>query len=227
MSFFDQLESETSEARERFTRIPVISRALAEGVPMDLYVSYLGQAYHHVRHTCPLLRAALDRCNSEDRALAGALREYILEEEGHEAWILDDIRDLVGPATVEHTIEYEGDPPVRALVGFMYDAIARRGPHAMLGMVNVLEGMSVQLAEKAAAAIAGHIGETPDQGFRYMMSHGSLDQEHVVFFRDLVNDISDPASQAQIIDTANMVYYLWGRMFDELDQSNEGASRAA
>jgi hypothetical protein len=60
-----------------------------------------------------------------------------------------------------------------------------------------------------------------------MMSHGSLDQEHVVFFRDLVNDISDPASQAQIIDTANMVYYLWGRMFDELDQSNEGASRAA
>ncbi|MBT7365171.1 MAG: iron-containing redox enzyme family protein, partial [Rhodospirillaceae bacterium] len=207
--------------------IPVISRALAEGVPMDLYVSYLGQAYHHVRHTCPLLRAALDRCNSEDRALAGALREYILEEEGHEAWILDDIRDLVGPATVEHTIEYEGDPPVRALVGFMYDAIARRGPHAMLGMVHVLEGMSVQLAEKAAAAIAGHIGETPDQGFRYMMSHGSLDQEHVVFFRDLVNDISDPASQAQIIDTANMVYYLWGRMFDELDQSNEGASRAA
>ena len=227
MNFFDQMETGTSDAREHFIRIPVISRTLAEGVPMDLYVSYLGQAYHHVRHTCPLLKAALERCGPDDLALADALREYIREEEGHEAWILDDIRDLVGPAAVACTVGYEGDPPVRALVGFMYDAIARRGPYAMLGMVHVLEGISVQLAEKAAAAIAGRIGEAPDKGFRYMISHGSLDQEHVVFFRNLVNGIADPAAQALIIDTANMVYYLWGRMFEELDRTKEDVSRAA
>ncbi len=227
MTFYERLVKETAPARRAFTEIPVIRRTLAEGVPMELYVDYLGQAYHHVRHTCPLLAAALARCTKRDAALADALRAYIEEEQGHEAWILDDIRSLAGPDAADRVAADPGDPAVRAVVAFMFDTIARHGPFAMLGMVHVLEGISVPLAETAAEAIARRLGEEPMQGFSYMMSHGALDQEHVAFFRDLVNGIADLSAEALIIDTANMVYYLWGRMFDELDIGHGRAARAA
>jgi hypothetical protein len=32
----------------------------------------------------------------------------------------------------------------------------------------------------------------------------------------LVNTIQDKTIQDQIIDTAKMIYYLWGNMFDEI-----------
>jgi pyrroloquinoline quinone (PQQ) biosynthesis protein C len=227
MTPFERLVRETAPAKNRFREIQVIARCLAEGVPADLYVAYLGQAYHHVRHTCPLLGAALARCGPGDERLAAALRDYIDEEEGHEAWILDDIQTLAGETAVARVLAYEGDPPVRALVAFMYDAIARRGPHAMLGMVHVLEGVSVELAERAVAAISERLGEVPGAGFSYMTSHGALDREHVAFFRTLVDGIADREAVDLIIDTANMVYDLWGRMFDELDRNFRGSSHAA
>lgn len=227
MTPFETLMRESAPAKARFRAIPVIDRTLEQGVPMDLYVAYLGQAYHHVRHTCPLLAAALERCGPDDARLAEALREYIGEEEGHEAWILDDIRAIAGQEEVERVIGYEGDTPVRALVGFMYDAIARRGPYAMLGMVHVLEGVSVELASRAATAIAERYGQTPDSGFSYMTSHGALDQEHVAFFEELVNGIEDPDALDLIIDTAIVVYDLWGRMFEMLDAGRSARSHAA
>lgn len=227
MTPFQRLVQESADAKARFRDIPVIGRALKEGVPMDLYADYLGQAYHHVRHTCPLLAAALERCGPGDERLAAALREYIEEEEGHEAWILDDIAAVAGPDAVARIVAYEGDAPVRALVGFMYDAIARRGPYAMLGMVHVLEGISVELASRAAAAISERFGQTPEAGFSYMTSHGSLDQEHVAFFEELVNEITDEKAIDLIIDTANVVYELWGWMFERLDNAPGARSHAA
>ena len=45
------------------------------------------------------------------------------------------------------------------------------------------------------------------------MSHGALDVEHVRFFRTLVDGIHEPAAQAAIVETAEVVYRLWGLMF--------------
>ena len=227
MTPFERLVRESAGAKARFREIPVIGRALDKGVPMDLYADYLGQAYHHVRHTCPLLAAALEHCGPGDERLATALREYIEEEEGHEAWIVDDIAAVAGPDAVARVVAYEGDAPVRALVGFMYDAIARRGPYAMLGMVHVLEGISVELASRAAAAISERFGRTPEAGFSYMTSHGALDQEHVAFFEELINGIKDDKAIDVIIDTANVVYELWGWMFERLDSPRGVQSHAA
>lgn len=226
-SFFERLEAACAPARERFSSVPVIRRALDEGVPGELYAAYLGQAYHHVRHTCPLLCAAASRCGRDDAALAEALYEYISEEYGHEAWILDDIRAVAGQAEVDRVTSYEGDPPVRALVGYMYHAIHRYGPYAMLGMVYVLEGMSVLLAQRAASAIRERADAPPAGGFSYLTSHGEVDQDHIAFYRDLVNRVADPQREAVIVDTALMVFDLWGRMFDELGRNWEDARDAA
>lgn len=225
MTPYDRLLAETAIERDRFLARPLIRRALESGVPAGMYLDFLGQAYHHVRQTCPLLGLALSRCSDRDVAYRQGLLDYIAEEMGHEAWILDDIAALGGDAeTVRH-----GRPgiPCRAMIAYVTWAIEHVSPYAMLGMVHVLEGLSVALAERAAVRIREAIGGdrtgSPDAGFRYLTSHGALDQAHVRSFIHLINGIRDPDAADAIVQTANAVYRLYGDMFAEL----AGGERAA
>jgi pyrroloquinoline quinone (PQQ) biosynthesis protein C len=216
MSLFQRLEVETEGARKRFRALPMLEQALRDGVNRDLYVAYLGEAYQHVRHTRPLLATAAGRCGAGEEALRDALFEYIAEEDGHENWILDDIAAVGTPDDVERVLASQGGPAVRALVGYMYYAIERISPYAMLGMVYVLELTSTGIAQRAAAAIAQGFGVSPERGFSYLTSHGEIDRDHVAFLRGLLDEIEAPETQAIVIDTANMVYRLWGEMFVDL-----------
>ena len=190
--------------------------AAENGVEAGLYINYLTQAYHHVRQTCPLLAAALGRCGSNDDVLRDALIEYIDDEKGHEKWILNDIRAIGGQEAVDRAISYEGDQAVRVMVGYVYYAIDRISPYAMLGMVHVLEGTSVDIASLAADSIAKRLGIPTTKGFSYLTSHGAVDLEHVQFFERLVNQIDNKCQQEIIIDTARITYQLWGNMFSNL-----------
>ena len=57
MSFFNQLQAATTREREALFSVPVIREALAGQVSLEGYRAFLGQAYHHVRHTVPLMMA--------------------------------------------------------------------------------------------------------------------------------------------------------------------------
>jgi len=214
--FFNRLQTETVLERAAFQSLPLIQAAIAGRVDRPLYLAYLEQAYHHVRHTCPLMGAALSRCGQGDARYREALIEYLDEEKGHERWILEDIAALGGDAgDVEAG---DGNAATRIMVGYAYYAIDRISPYALLGMVHVLEGMSVALAEKAAGGIAQSIGASAGtEGFSYLMSHGALDQDHVGFFEDLVNGIDDTRAQAVIVDTARIMYRLFGDVFRSLE----------
>jgi len=212
-----RLLRETERARLDFLEIPLIGRTLRGECDRSLYLRFLEQAYHHVRHTCPLMGAALARCTIEDKRLRAALIEYLEEEKGHEAWILDDIEALGGDREmVEHS---GGDMPVRILVGYAYYAVEHISPYALLGMVHVLEGMSARLAEPAARAIAAAIGVSGDgaAGFSYLRSHGALDKAHVDFFQRLLDGIDQPDAHDAIIEMARVVYRLYGDVFRGLD----------
>ncbi len=216
MTLFERLEVETEAARKTFYALPMLREAIRDGVERNLYLAYLGQAYHHVRHTRPLLATAAGRCKPADEALRDVLFQYIAEEDGHEAWILEDIRALGGDASAALVVSTQGGPAVRALVGYMYFALERLSPYAMLGMAYVLERTSTDIAEQAAAAIARGLGVGRAEGFTYLGSHGEIDQGHVQFLKGVLDGIDAPAIQAIVIDTANMVYRLWGAMFVDL-----------
>src|SRR3546814_4836669 len=99
----------------------------------------------------------------------------------------------------------------------------------MLGMVHVLEGMSAAMATAATASLQAALVPADRQGsgrgFSYLSSHGSLDQEHVGFFRDLVDGLGDAAGEQAIIDTARIVYRLYGDIFRGIDRSEEHTSQ--
>jgi len=214
MTFFDRLLAETQPEREDFQSIAVIQEAISQGVTQELYAKYLTQAYHHVRFTVPLLELALDKCGVGDEAYANALAEYIDEESGHDEWILDDIKALgTDSEAVRHG---QGSLACRAMISHAHYLIEYQSPYALLGMVHVLEGMSVVLADKAAGAIRAGFGDTPPNAFSYLTSHGALDLDHVKFFEDLVNGIEDVALQNIIILAAKDFYILFGNMFRAL-----------
>lgn len=225
-NFYDVLQDQTAAARASFFSTPMLLDAAQNGVERGLYINYLTEAYHHVRHTCPLLAAALGRCGQEDEVLREALIEYIDDEKGHERWILNDIEAIGGKPARMQACAHEGSPAVRAMVGYVYYAIDRISPYAMLGMVFVLEGTSVDIASIAAQSIAQRLNIPPTKGFSYLTSHGAVDQDHVRFFRNLANRIDCPKKQAIIIDTANMVYRLWGQMFNDLVLSWESGVKS-
>ena len=217
MTFFERLIAETQTEREDFRSIAVIQTAVSQGVTKELYAKYLTQAYHHVRFTVPLLELALESCGVGDEAYANALAEYIEEEAGHDEWILDDIKALGEDS--EAVRNGRGGFACRVMISHAYYLIEHESPYALLGMVHVLEGMSVELAEQAAGAIRAGFGDSPPNAFSYLTSHGALDMEHVQFFEQLVNGLNNPDLEERLITSAKDFYKLFGNMFREIGEN--------
>lgn len=209
MGFFDELERRTLDERAGLLSIPAIVECLAGRITRARYVAFLRQAYHHVRHTVPLLIASASRLGEERGALRAALTRYIAEEAGHEQWILDDLRACGDDP--EAARRAPPAPATELMVAYVYDYIARVNPAGFLGMVHVLEGTSSAIATSAAQVIARTL-ELPPAAFTYLTSHGALDQEHVRFFERTVNGL-EPEDQQHVVHVARRVYRLYGDIF--------------
>jgi len=223
MNFFDTLKNETTHDRAGLFAAPIITEALAGKVTLNEYVAFLTEAYHHVKHTVPLLMAVGARLPAEYEWLREAVAEYIEEELGHQEWILNDI----AACGFDKEVVRNGSPSqaTELMVSYAYDTIARVNPMGFFGMVHVLEGTSISLADSAADTIRESLS-LPKKAFSYLYSHGSLDIEHVKFFEDLMNRLDDEQDQAQIIHSTRVFYKLYGDIFRSLN-SDRGISLAA
>lgn len=209
-SFFDDLVNATSAARNGLHATPQIQDALRGKVSLGTYRAYLIEAYHHVKHTVPLMIATLERLRPHQQWLGEALREYITEETGHEAWILEDIRNCGGdPQEVQ-----ESTPRAATLrmVDYAYEFVRTKNPVGFFGMVFVLEGTSTQLASLGAESLMNALG-LPRDCFHYLLSHGSLDLQHMQFFRDLMDDVDDQDDRQAIITMATSMFQLFADVF--------------
>jgi pyrroloquinoline quinone (PQQ) biosynthesis protein C len=209
MSFYPQLLAQTELDRMSLLSTPIIQGCLRGEVSLPSYVAFLREAYHHVSHTVPLMQAFRARIPAGREWLAPALDEYIEEERGHDEWILDDIRACGDTSDVRNS---RPGIATEVMVAYAYDTIARRNPLGFFGMVHVLEGTSVSLALLAADQIQKPLA-LPDAAFSYLRSHGTLDQEHVQHFQLLMDQITDPDDQADIVHAARVFFRLYGDVF--------------
>jgi pyrroloquinoline quinone (PQQ) biosynthesis protein C len=214
MTFFEELQQATSTEQAALQSIPIIRNALVGDVTLKQYVSFLTQAYHHVKHTTPLLMACGAKLDQNKEWLRVAIAHYIEEEIGHQDWILNDIKAC--GADVEKIRYSQPAFETELMVAYAYDTIARGNPVGFFGMVHVLEGTSIQLAIHAADALQQSLGLTKE-AFTYLNSHGALDLEHVDFFRGLANRLDKPEDKACLIHCAKVVYRLYGDIFRSLE----------
>ena len=211
--FYDTLLARTEEARNDLLSIPFIQRGAAGELALESYLAFLGQAYHHVKHTVPLLMATGARLPERLEWLREAIGEYIEEEMGHQEWILNDIKACGGDA--EAVRRATPLPPTELMVAYAYDTVNRRNPVGFFGMVLVLEGTSVALATQAAERIRQSLN-LPKAAFSYLTSHGSLDVGHVDFYKNLINRLDDADDREAVVHCARMFYKLYGDIFRAL-----------
>jgi pyrroloquinoline quinone (PQQ) biosynthesis protein C len=214
MTFQQRLLEYTAPHREYLLGAPAIQRALAGDIAHATYVAFLTQAYHHVRHTVPLLMAVGSRLPDRLAWLQPRIVHYIAEEQGHDQWILNDIEAAGGDRG--HAAQSRPDLATDAMVAFAYDVATRRNPVGFFGMVHVLEGTSVALALRAAERIQGRLA-LPDRAFTYLRSHGKLDQEHVEDLAGILERLDDPHDREAVVACAQSIYWLYGTMFRRLD----------
>ncbi len=221
MTFFQQLQQATQQERQQLLSAPIITHAVQQGIPLASYTAFLEQAYHHVKHTVPLLMACGARLPDRLGWLREAIVDYIAEEFGHEEWVLNDLTACgVDADRVRH-----GQPALATelMVSYVYDRIARHNPVSFFGMVLVLEGTSTQVATQAADRIQQQL-HLPNSAFSYLTSHGSLDISHMQGFELLMNQLTEPEDQQAVIHTARVVYRLYGDMFRSLPLPQEVAA---
>lgn len=219
MSFYETLQSATADVREHLLSAPIVADCLAGRVSPDGYLAFLGQAYHHVRHTTPLLMTLGGRLPERLAWMRPAVAEYIEEEIGHEEWILDDIAAAGGDA--EAIRNSRPELPAELMVAYAYDLLQRGNPAAFFGMVFVLEGTSVAMALTAADRIQAAL-HLPDGAFSYLRSHGTLDQEHTRHLA-LLLDRMTPADQADVLHAARVFFKLYGDIFHALPTTGSQA----
>jgi pyrroloquinoline quinone (PQQ) biosynthesis protein C len=217
MSFYEHLTAATAADRAQLFAAPVVADCLQGRVTLASYLAFLGQAYHHVRHTTPLLMTLGGRLPERLSWLRRAVAEYIDEEIGHEEWILNDIAAAGGDADAVRAVS--PDLPAEVMVAYAYDLLNRGNPAAFFGMVFVLEGTSVALALQAADRIQQALA-LPNKAFSYLRSHGTLDQEHTRHLADLLERMT-PADQADVLRSARVFYQLYGDVFRALPSAEE------
>ncbi|MGZ3197106.1 MAG: AMP-binding protein [Croceibacterium sp.] len=212
-SFFTELEDATVRERLAFLGVPQVQAGLAGTICRETYIDYLTQAYHHVRHTVPLMIEARERLGHR-LELVAALDEYIAEETGHEEWILKDIAAAGGDASVARRSRPRA--ATQAMVDHAYARIRNGNAVAFFGMVYVLESVSVALATRGAGAVAERLG-LPPEAFTYLNSHGALDQSHMRFLEGLVDSFEEEPDRAAVIGMAREIFGLFGAMFASID----------
>ena len=216
-SLHEELITATRAARERLVNAGIVQRALSGTLPLEQYLAFLGQAYHHVRHTVSLMMAVGARLEPQYGWLRQQIFHYLEEEDGHDQWILDDIAEAGGDAELARAAA----PAVAtdAMIAYAYDVAVRRNPVGFFGMVFVLEGTSVSLASRAADQIQLSLG-LPARAMTYLRSHGELDQQHIHHLAGILDRLTAPADREAVTRCAQVIYRLYGDMFHDLSAAD-------
>jgi thiaminase len=217
MTFSAELRTATATDRQRLLAAPIITDCLAGRVSRDSYRGFLTQAYHHVKHTVPLLTACGAQLPDRLEWLRHGVAEYIEEECGHEQWILADLAE----SGFDTTAARDGDPSpeTELLVSYAYDTVQRGNPVGFFGMVLVLEGTSAAVATRAAEVIMTQL-DLPRRACTYLLSHGSLDLQHVGHFDRLMDALADAGDRAAVVHAARMFYRLYGDVLRALPRAD-------
>ena len=161
----------------------------------QIYPEYLVLLHSMMRAAVPLMADAArqleDQGDPQTRPLFEYLQRHVLEEEGHDRWVLEDLEELgIGRDDVLHRMP---SPTMAGLVGAQYYWIRHHDPVAFLGYIAVLEGYPPTV--KAVDELAARSG-LPRAAFRTVREHAAVDGDHTFELDRLVDRL--PLTEEQL-----------------------------
>jgi len=164
-----------------------------------IYPEYLIMTHTIIRASVPLMENALSvaRALPTDRVavlLADYLERHILEEQGHDGWLLDDLEFIGVPR--EQVLRRVPSPTVAALVGSQYYWMQHVHPVGLLGYIAMFECYPPMREDiDRVQAVTGYGPEA----FRTMLLHADLDTNHGKDLDDLLDSLPLTEQQRTIM----------------------------
>ncbi|MEO5695857.1 MAG: iron-containing redox enzyme family protein [Burkholderiaceae bacterium] len=211
LPFFADLVMRTDEARRDFETHPVVLDAVANGMPVERYRNLLLELYHVVWHFNPVCAAAASRVPDVQRDVRYFLYDHMHEESGHEQWVMNDL-EAVG---VSHATTVAHGPGIDTLTlnGYNYWAADRRDPCSVLGMMYTLEVIASVYGGTFASAIRDSLLLEGERGVSFISSHATMDAEHMIALRKILNRIQDEGARAAVTESALVNFHHITRIF--------------
>lgn len=210
--FFIELVTHTDEARRTFENNPRVLKIVADGLSVDRYRTLLLELYHVVWHFNPVCAAAASRIGDDLRGIRYFLYDHMMEEKGHEAWVVADL-DVVGVAE-DKVLAYRPSTNLLGLVGYNYWSADRRHPCSVLGMIYALEVIASVYGGPIAAAITESLLLQDNRGISFISSHVEMDAEHMAELRVVLNTISDDEAKRAIIESTIVNFEYFTRILE-------------
>ena len=212
LPFFADLVMRTDEARRDFETNPVVLDAVAHGMDIERYRRLLLELHHVVWHFNPVCAAAASRVSDDHRQVRYFLYEHMHEESGHEEWVMNDL-EAVG---VSHAVTRAHAASINtlALNGYNHWAADRRHPCTVLGMMYALEVIASVYGGTFSAAIRESLLLEGDRGVSFISSHATMDAEHMVTLRKILNTITDDAAREAVVESTLVNFHLLTRVFE-------------
>ena len=211
LPFFADLVTRTDEARRDFETHPVVLEAVANGMSIERYRKLLLELYHVVWHFNPVCAAAASRIPDTHRQVRYFLYEHMQEESGHEAWVMNDLEAVgVGPAA---TLAHAPSIDTLTLTGYNHWAADRRHPCSVLGMMYTLEVIASVYGGTFASAIRDSLLLDGERGISFIGSHATMDAEHMIDLRKVLNTLTDDAARDAITESVLVNFHHITRIF--------------
>jgi len=165
----------------------------------EIYPEFLILTHGIIRASVPLMETALTtaRALTDDEVavlLAAYLKHHILEERGHDDWLLADLESIGVPR--DQVLSRVPLPTVAALVGSQYYWIQHVHPVGLLGYIAMFEGYPpVRQDIERVQERSGYGAEA----FRTLLLHAELDTNHGEDLNDLLDSLPLTDQQRTLI----------------------------
>jgi pyrroloquinoline quinone (PQQ) biosynthesis protein C len=214
LPFFADLVIRTDEARRAFENHPVLLDSVARGMSVERYRRFLLELYHVVWHFNTISAAAASRVADSHREVRYHLYEHMHEESGHEQWVMQDL-EAVG-VSAEVTRTHQPTPNTQALVGFNYWSADRRHPCSVLGMLYTLEVIASVYGGPFSSAIKESLLLEGERGVSFISSHATMDTEHMVSMRKILNTLTDDAARDAVVESTLVNFHHFTRIVESV-----------
>ena len=214
LPLFSDLVMRSDEARRAFETNPVVLDAVAHGMSVERYRRLLLELYHVVWHFNPVCAAAASRVPDSHRQVRYFLYEHMHEEAGHEQWVMNDL-EAVG-VSASTALEHQPSLYTLALVGYNHWSADRRHPCAVLGMMYTLEVIASVYGGTFADAIRDALLLEGERGVSFISSHATMDAEHMVALRQVLNTLTDEAAREAVIESTLLNFHHITRVFESI-----------
>jgi Iron-containing redox enzyme len=154
-----------------------------------IYPEFLVMTHSIIRASVPLMETALTTARTlpDDQVavlLVDYLEHHILEERGHDDWLLADLESLGVPR--DQVLSRVPSPTIAALVGSQYYWVQHVHPVGLLGYIALFEGYPPVRPDIERVQAATGYGP---EAFRTLLLHADLDTQHGNDLDDLLNSL--------------------------------------